>query len=748
MKVINVTKLNSLVFLAFCFFTNTNSYAEQYWTDGISYYNSLSQLCNAKASASGGELCDVSPIISYLGTLQQGSCWIGGPDCSSARWYSYTTDERYTLASSLDNNQNTCPLVGNPVNPVTGNKFQRESIIQINALEPLNFDLIYNSERLEKWRHTFSRNLSFSSFPNGNRIDFNGSPLGPDPVADLESPSFIGGELSSFGRKNTVPDFSLQYDVFSTVEQACVTGWAQRRESYHYSWIDTSVAEYRLTPISSFGAVGQCYILDKPGAQGGQVKKIFDVFDVIGGNPPAYSSGPFDSFLRFTREDGRVIVFSNFEVIVNRSKTGETLERVDTNGVITYRLNTNSDEIEEYSSDGKLLSITSSNGYIKSLIYDSGTGLLQQVTNQTGESLTFNYETYGDTDQYSRLKTITDHTGRNWTLNYDSATFTLVSVNFPDGNNRQYHYDDLDDLQLLTGITDETGKRYATWAYDDESRATLSAHGIDQSKDKVELEYLTNGQRTVTKKRTSTLPGEPPLDIVSTYMTHTGGDSPIVAEITGNSPVKFEHDAETGYLEYSIEDPGATFQQRTEYSNYDSKGNPGAIKEAVNTTEQRETSYTYDSRYHSKVESVAEASVFPGNQKVSTNQYDDFGNNTAVTISGFRPDGTAVSRSTAFQYNGPYHQLTQIDGPRSDVSDIYTIDYYPDNATEGDNRARMKRVVAPLNITLYENITYTPTGKIKTYIDMNNVQTTMSYYFGNDRLQSLLQLDYLSMFHQ
>ncbi len=100
-----------------------------------------------------------------------------------------------------------------------------------------------------------------------------------------------------------------------------------------------------------------------------------------------------------------------------------------------------------------------------------------------------------------------------------------------------------------------------------------------------------------------------------------------------------------------------------------------------------------------------------------------------------------MSRTTTLEYNGPYHQLTEIDGPRTDVSDIYTIDYYPDNASEGYNRARMKSVTAPLNITLYDNITYTATGKIKTYIDANNVQTTLSYYFGNDRLQSLSQLD-------
>ena len=433
-------------------------FAKPYWYSGSGYYESLSSLCDGVAGSRAGnfEVCDVLPVHDGAPYGEfAGSCRMG--DCDGIPLaYSYWTRELFTLAPPLDNNQpNIC--VGNPVDPVTGNKFQREKLIEIDSIHPIVFNLLYNSNRLEKWRHTYSRTLSFSSFPNGNRIDFNGSPLGLDPVADLESPSFIGGEISNFGRKNTAPEFSLQYDIFSTVEQACVTGWARRKESYHYSWIDTSVAEYRLTPISSFGAVGQCYILDKPVAQGGQVKKIFDVFDVIGGAPPAYANAPHDSFLRFTREDGRVITFSNFGAFENRSKTGETLEKLDTDSVITYRLSTLNDEIEEYSSDGKLLSISSSQGHVISLIYDSNTDLLQQVVNQTGESLTFNYETYGGTNQYNRLKNIIDHTNRNWSLNYDPTTHTLVSVDFPDGGKRQYHYENLDDFQLLTGITDETG---------------------------------------------------------------------------------------------------------------------------------------------------------------------------------------------------------------------------------------------------------------------------------------------------
>lgn len=646
----------------------------------------------------------------------------------------------YSLATPLNNNQpNLC--TGNPIDPVTGNKLQREQLIEINAVHPITFDLYYNSNRLEKWRHSFSRTLSFSSAPNGPRFDFNGSAFGVDPVAQPESPSIFGGQITSYGAQYTPPE-STNLITYPTVEKACSSGWINNKKYYHYSWIPTSVGELRQTPISSYGAISQCYILDAPG---GQVKMILDVYDVIAGHPPGYGQLPVfntaaGNYLRFTRANGSVVVFSPEILGMNNlSNTGETLVKIDTAGVITYRLSTSENEVEEYSSSGKLLSITSAQGHVQSLIYDGATGLLNQIVNQTGESLTFVYETYGDTSQYWRIKTITDNDNRIWTFNYNAIEYTLAAIDMPDGTQRQYHYEDAANVQLLTGITDETTQRYATWAYDGASRAILSAHGVGQVKDRVELDYqdaLKKGQRIVTTKRTSGMTGGLDVDIVSTYVTHIGGSSPIVAEVTGNNSVKFEHDATTGYLEY-VEDKGL----RTEYSLYDNKGNPGKIVEAAATPEQRQTTYTYDPRYHSKIATITEASVFPGNQKITTNLYDDFGNNTSVTINGFKPDGTAVSRTTTFQYNGPFYQLTQIDGPRTDVSDVYTINYYADDVSQGNNRARIKRVTTPLNIALYDNITYTPTGKIKTYIDANNTQSTLSYYYGNDRLQSLSQLD-------
>ena len=723
--------------------------SETYFSDS---FEEAKSSCIAHALSLGYDGCG-SNSAAYMAGV-----WSGGWWCANGQGGVYACGQetgnvdfvfvhyyfpKYTLSDYYGNNHgNIC--VGNPINPVSGSKIQKESLISTEGIQPIMLDLYYNSANLDKWRHSYSRSIYFSNVPTGNRYDMGyGDANGFNPIAEPESKPSLGGVSLVYGKKNLAPRDS---DSYLTKQEACEHGWSRFKYHYKYSWINGSVAEYRLTPISSFGAVGQCYILDAPD---GNVKMVLDILELFSGKPGGgiyeeLNNGVGNRYLRFNRESGDVIVFSELENYKNISKTGETLSVLRSGTDLTYKLHTNKDEIEEYSKEGKLLSITSTQGHVQSLTYDAVTGKLSQVSSQTGGSLTFSYEDFGDINQYSRIKTITDHTGRVWSFNYDTVSHTLETIDIPGGTSRQYHYEDLNDLQLLTGITDETGTRYATWTYNTDGMATLSAHGASQDKGRIELGYFDNaerGMRMTRVKRTTGLTSGLDVDIVSTYKTHTVSGSPIVAEVTGVNPIKYEHNALTGHLEYKIEDPGTAYQRHTEYNNYDTKGNPGTIKEAVNTTDQREISYTFDSRYHSKVATITETSVYLGSSKVTTNQYDDFGNNTSVTIDGFKPDGTPVSRTTVFTYDGPFHQLTQIDGPRTDVSDIYTIDYYADDVAESDNRARMKQVSAPLGITLYGNITYTPTGKINTYIDANNVQSTMSYYNGNDRLQSLSQFD-------
>ncbi len=78
----------------------------------------------------------------------------------------------------------------------------------------------------------------------------------------------------------------------------------------------------------------------------------------------------------------------------------------------------------------------------------------------------------------------------------------LSSVTYPDNKVHTYHYNEqiytnnTDLPNALTGITDETGVRYATYTYDAEGRAYITEHagGVDRHT----LTYNTDGSNTIT----------------------------------------------------------------------------------------------------------------------------------------------------------------------------------------------------------------------------------------------------------
>lgn len=63
---------------------------------------------------------------------------------------------------------------------------------------------------------------------------------------------------------------------------------------------------------------------------------------------------------------------------------------------------------------------------------------------------------------------------------------------------RYYHYEDSRNDRLLTGITDENGVRFATWAYDDQFRAISSEHA--NGSEKSTIAYNADGSATVTNE--------------------------------------------------------------------------------------------------------------------------------------------------------------------------------------------------------------------------------------------------------
>jgi len=408
------------------------------------------------------------------------------------------------------------------------------------------------------------------------------------------------------------------------------------------------------------------------------------------------------------------------------------------------------DETETYDVAGQLLSIEFVDGTIIALSYSS-TGLLEEVRSSSGEALTY-YEDPGDADNLIDSVTVDAGAGQAglvWKYHYDSDSnleFVITPDGTPatDGDNpvRQYYYENTIYKHALTGIKDERGIRYATFEYTDEQNvrgnATRSFHGSSVNPvEAVTVNYHNDNhagdnlsQRTVTNSK-----GENTV-----YQTiHINGKA-LPASISGPGCSTCLNGGVTTFTYH----PASTnlFQKTennitTEYGNYDSNGNPGYMIEARGTTEERRTDYTYDPRYFNKIKTIVEPSVSTGASKVTAYTHDDYGNRTSETITGFTPGGVAVSRSTSWQYNGPQHQLSLVDGPRTDSDDTIFYRYYLDDPVEGSNRARLREIENAVGILDRSNIEYTATGKVLSEDRPNGLQVSYSYYPGTDRLETM-----------
>lgn len=129
--------------------------------------------------------------------------------------------------------------------------------------------------------------------------------------------------------------------------------------------------------------------------------------------------------------------------------------------------------------------------------YDAD-GLLTAAVDGQGRSLGFRYTTatvdlpLGGLRYQKLLRGVDLPDGSSVAYRYD-AMARLIEVHYPDGRVRRYHYDeqgqnDATNPYLLTGITDESGSRYATFTYDATGRVTSStlAGGVDRT----ELDYV------------------------------------------------------------------------------------------------------------------------------------------------------------------------------------------------------------------------------------------------------------------
>nr|WP_319805657.1 DUF6531 domain-containing protein [Xanthomonas citri] len=193
------------------------------------------------------------------------------------------------------------------------------------------------------------------------------------------------------------------------------------------------------------------------------------------------------------RADGRSITFfwqPNGTWLPDGGQTSALVEARDANGtIVEWHFKERKDgATEAYDLAGRLLRIEPLDGLTTNLTYaTASTRLPSLVTSWQGRAIQLHYDTSG------RVSEVIGPDGGIHVYAYDSANH-LTAVAHPGGDTVSYLYGESTQTSgaslanVLTGIVDETAKRYATYRYDTERRAITSMHGDNH--DRYDVTYM------------------------------------------------------------------------------------------------------------------------------------------------------------------------------------------------------------------------------------------------------------------
>jgi RHS repeat-associated protein len=360
-----------------------------------------------------------------------------------------------------------------------------------------------------------------------------------------------------------------------------------------------------------------------------------------------------------------------------------------------FTLKDDVDNLESYDATGRLVSITSRSGVVRTLGYDASLQL-STVTDSFGHTFSLGY------DLLNRVKTLTDAGGRVVQYGYDPQG-RLVSVSSGDGTSRTYQYENATYPKALTGLTDESETRLSTWGYDTQGRAnsTQEAGGAGA----YTLVYNTNGTVTATDA----------LGAIRTFTVGRYGDISLVTAISGLQCPTCVESAATTY------DSAGFPSTRTDYNGnittyiYNSRGLQTSRTEAYGTPRAR----TITTDWHPTFR--LPTLITEANRTTSFTHYAN-GNVFTRTVTDTTV-GPPVSRTWTYAYNSFGKVLTE-DGPRTDVSDVTTYTYY--SCTTGYQCGQVNTITnAAGHVTTFNS--YNAHGQPTQITDPNGLVISLAY---------------------
>ncbi|MFI3158468.1 MAG: DUF6531 domain-containing protein [Methylococcaceae bacterium] len=424
-----------------------------------------------------------------------------------------------------------------------------------------------------------------------------------------------------------------------------------------------------------------------------------------------------DGSVEAMRPDGKAYTFSATNGVYSAADTHDTLQALTTG----WSYVTDSGESETYNLNGQLLGLSDRSGLAQTLAYDA-TGHFISITDSFGRQLNFTY------DSNNRISTLTDPAGGIYRYGYD-ANNNLASVTYPDGASKTYHYENTAMPHALTGITDENGNRFATYAYDAQGHATSTEHA--GGADRASLVYNADGSTTVTDalNTSRTYHFQTILDVVKpTGQSQPGGSgcgasaSALTYDANGNVASRTDFNGNLTTYTYDLTRHLET--SRTE----------GLTTNGATTPETRTISTIWHPNFRLPVQ------ITNANQQ-TTYSYNSQGDITQKTLTDLASNSTR-SWNTAYTYAGiPGVLLRKVeDGPRTDVSDLTSYDYYPaDAACSGGHlgcRGQLMQITDALG-HISRMTRYSAHGQLEQLIDPNGLVTTLVY----DVRQRLVSID-------
>ncbi|MHA6834227.1 RHS repeat protein [Ralstonia pseudosolanacearum] len=414
------------------------------------------------------------------------------------------------------------------------------------------------------------------------------------------------------------------------------------------------------------------------------------------------------------RDDGSVSTFTSNGTAWSASSTQDTLQPItDANGKTTGWQYTvvNTGTVETYDASGKLQSVRDRNGRTTALSYNAA-NQLTTVTAPSGRNLAFTY------DSKNRVASVTAPDGAVTGYGYNGSGM-LSSITRPDGTIRQYVYEDSGFPTALTGIVDENGSRYATYAYDNQLRITSSAlaGGVNQYR----FQYGNNYQTTVTDPTGKTS--------VYTFLKQNGVLLPTAISapcgLCGSTRQSSSYDANNN-LTQEIDYNGTVTTHA-----YDSQNRETQRVDGVGTGSARTTTTVWHPQFWNLPTQIALPT------KLQSYSYDSNGNLTSYSETptadsdgsqGFSAATTDSARTTNWTYTADGLVATS-SGPRTDVATSTTYVYRTADDTSTPplyRKGDLYQIVDPLGHTTTIN-QYDASGRPLQMTDANGIVTAFTY---------------------